>query len=214
MMSSSRRFVGFAIAWSATFCFSMIGSAQEELTPTVVVSGLNNPTGVAIQPDTGTVFIAESGAGRIVRLREDGNSVEPVVVGFPEDAYGKGPTYKIGPLSMAFRDKTTLVIGGGGRPDGDETIYVVAVPEVGSDPVNVESAKTFGPLAATEAKGETPAVPGEGNFFNVAIVDDFVYATSNGDDEKGWIARGVFEKNDPKGPLERFIATKPFVQVN
>jgi glucose/arabinose dehydrogenase len=35
-----------------------------------VVGGLNNPCGIAIQPETGHVFIADSGAGRVVRVVE------------------------------------------------------------------------------------------------------------------------------------------------
>ena len=37
--------------------------------PEAIVKGLNNPCGVAIQPETGAIFVSESGAGRIVHRR-------------------------------------------------------------------------------------------------------------------------------------------------
>ncbi|MFC1759863.1 hypothetical protein ACFL2H_14035, partial [Planctomycetota bacterium] len=139
---------------------------------------------------------------------------EPVVVGFPEDTYGKGPTYKIGPLSIAFLDKETLVIGGGGNPDGEEVVYVVTLPEAGADPVNIDEAPKFEPLGEVAADGDKPAIPGEGNFFNVVLIENQIFATANGDDEKGWIARGTLTEKKPEGALERFIASKPSAKVN
>ena len=202
---------------------------SEELPHSVVLEGLHNPTGVAVQPGTGTIFVVESGAGQIVRLvsaeadadsEADGTEAEksfrakPVIVGFPEDTYGKGPTYKIGPLSIAFLDKSTLLVGGGGNPDGKEVVYVVTLPASGSEPVNIEDAAAFEPVAEVAADGDKPAIAGEGNFFNVVLIDGQVFATANGDDEKGWIVRGKLREKSPEGALQRFIATKPIAKVN
>ena len=201
---------------------------SEELPHSVVLEGLHNPTGVAVQPGTGTIFVVESGAGQIVRLvsaEADADSeagaepeksirAEPVIVGFPEDMYGKGPTYKIGPLSIAFLDKSTLLVGGGGNPDGKEIVYVVTLPASGSEPVNIKDAAAFEPVTEVAADGDKPGIVGEGNFFNVVLIDAQVFATANGDDEKGWIVRGKLKEKSPEGALERFIATKPIAKVN
>ena len=68
---------------------------------------------MAIQPETGHVFVAESGALKVVRI-VDGES-EDVVVGFSKDYTGKSPIYEIGPLSLLFLDRDTLLIGDGGQ---------------------------------------------------------------------------------------------------
>ena len=83
-----------------------------------VVDGLHNPCGIAIQPGTGHVFVADSAAGRIIRINpESAGKPEDVITDFPQDVYGKGPMYPIGPLGLAFITKDLLVVGGGGLPD-------------------------------------------------------------------------------------------------
>ena len=74
----------------------------------ILLDQLNHPCGVAIQPETGHVFVAESGGARVVRV-VDGKA-QPVIVDFPLDVYGKGPQYKIGPLGLAFAGKNVLVV--------------------------------------------------------------------------------------------------------
>ena len=63
-------------------------SVMAEATVDTVAGGLTNPCGVAIQPGTGTIFVADSGAGRVVRI-VDGKA-EAVITDFPVDSYGKG----------------------------------------------------------------------------------------------------------------------------
>lgn len=184
----------------------------DELPNTVVLDGLDNPTAVAVQPDTGTVFIAESGAGRVVRLSKTGDSIEPVVIGFSQDEDGNDPTDKIGPLGLAFIDKNTLVIGGGGRPDGEDRIYVVTVPDPGADPIKANDAPAFEPITATSE--DELAATSDGDFFSVVVMADQVYTTANGDDQTGWIARGKLDGNKPGGVFERFLATTEKAKVN
>jgi DNA-binding beta-propeller fold protein YncE len=106
---------------SVAFClvasWSLAASAQEAKVETVI-GGLSNPCGVAVQPETGHVFVADSAAGRVIRI-VDGKA-QDVITGFPKDVFGKGPFYDVGPLGLVFLDKTTLVVGDGGFKDGEE----------------------------------------------------------------------------------------------
>ena len=170
-----------------------------------VLEKLDNPTGVAIQPETETVFVSESGAGRVIRV-VDGKAKE-VITGFPVDKYGEEPTYKIGPLGLTFLDKDTLVVGGGGNPDGEELLRIYTVPGPDDDPIQADQMKaSAGPLAAV---GE---VVGEGDFYAVAANDGAIFTTCNGDSSKGWIARA--ERKAQLGELTKFIATKEQVNVD
>jgi hypothetical protein len=172
---------------------------------TPVVGGLINPSGVAIQPETGHLFVSDSGAGRIIRIVE--GKVEDVVVGFKLDVYGKGPMFNIGPLGLLFLDRNTLVVGGGDLPDGQEALRAFTVPAAGSTPVRVEQAVASYTLPP---QGE---VVGEGNFYALARVGDDIFVTSNGDDTKGWVAKAAVKGSKLTG-FSRSIATKEAVGVD
>lgn len=181
-------------------------SAGAEVSVQVVVENLDNPCGLAVQPETGHVFVSDSGAGRVVRV-VDGKA-EDVIVGFPLDVYGKGPMYNIGPLGLVFLDKDTLVVGDGGFLDGEECLRVYTVPAAGSPAIKFDETKAkLGPLAATDE------VKGEGNLYALAATKSAIFVTCNGDDTKGWVAKA--DINGTKfGELKRFIATKEAVEVD
>lgn len=181
-------------------------SARAEEKIEVVVDGLHNPSGLAVQPGTGHVFVADSGAGRVFRV-VDGKA-EDVIVEFPSDVYGKGPKYDIGPLGLAFIDENTLVVGGGGFEDTKELVRVYTVPKAGEAAIKAADMKaSLGPLGSSEE------LAAEGNYYAVAVTKDAIYATANGDDTKGWIVRAEI-KEDGFGDLERYIATKELVNVD
>lgn len=172
-----------------------------------VVGGLTNPCGIAIQPETGHVFVADSGAGRVVRIVE--GKIEEVIKGSPKDIYGKGPMYDVGPMGLAFLDKDTLVVGDGGYKDGEECLRVYAVPAAGSPPLDFEkdAQQKSGPLAGTDD------LKPEGNLYALAVTKNAIYVTCNGDDTKGWVSKA--ELNGTKlGELTRAIATKEATNVD
>ena len=180
--------------------------AQDDAVVETVVEGLNNPSGIAIQPETGHVFVADSGALRVIRVVD--GKIEPVITGFTKDAYGKSPIYDIGPLGLVFLDKDTLVVGGGGKPDGEEMIRVYKVPAVGEEPITAD--KTEGDPKMLPAVDD---MIGEGNFYALAKGTKGVYVTCNGDDEKGWVALATI-KDGKIDVLERKIATKEATKVD
>jgi len=175
-----------------------------------LVTNLFNPCGIAIQPETGHVFIADSGHLRVLRYKPDAPREERISVaisGFPKDIYGKGPMYDIGPLGLAFLDRNTLVVGGGGKPDGQEIVRFYNVPDEGKIKADDMKAQA-GPI-----KPGDQSTQGEGNFYALAVTPKGIYVTCNGDDTKGWISR-VQMKDGKPGKLEPFIATKVAVGVD
>ena len=173
----------------------------------VVLDGLNNPSGVAIQPETGHVFVADSGALRVIRV-VDGEAKD-VITDFPRDIYGKGPFYDIGPLGLLFLDKDTLVVGGGGLPDGEEMLRVFKVPAAGEDPIKADQLH-----GNAKVLGVSDDVPGEGNFYAMAKGTKGVYVTCNGDDEKGWVSLATLEEDNQLKDFNRSIATKEAIGVD
>jgi len=175
--------------------------------PTVetVVGGLYNPCAVAVQPETGDLFVSDSGAGRVIRV-VDGKAVD-VIVGFEKDVYGKGPKFDIGPLGLVFLNKNTLVVGGGDKPDGEEQLRVFTVPAAGSPAVKVSDATASFAIEATDD------LKGEGNFYGLAANGKSVFVTCNGDDTKGWISRASRKKNT-LSDFARFLPTKEATEVD
>jgi len=175
-----------------------------------LVTNLLNPCGIAIQPETGHVFISDSGHLRVLRYKPGAPREERISVaisGFPKDVYGKGPMYDIGPLGLAFLDRNTLVVGGGGNPDGKEIVRFYNVPDEGKIKADDMKAQA-GPITPGEESKQ-----GEGNFYALAVTPKGIYVTSNGDDTKGWIARIELKDGKP-GDLKPFIATKEAVGVD
>ena len=196
---------GLAVAAAATL------NAQAAKPETAVVAdGLDNPTGIAVQPGTGHVFIA-SHAG-VHRYDPSSGKVTAEVTGYPEptDVYGKGPKYPIGPLGLAFWDAETLVVGGGSRKDGEELVRIFKVgKEAAAEPqMESKAAITLGPIPVSD-----DTIKGEGNFYGVAANEGWIFVTCNGDDTKGWVASSKVTDGKP-GKLKLTIATKEATEVD
>ncbi len=175
-----------------------------------MVINLDNPSGLAIHPKTGHVFIASNDGVHRFLPGEVPLKCPLEISDFPTDIYGKGPMYNISALGVAFFDDEHLIVGDGSLPDGQELVrvYKIAEKHPGKYQKAEEAAMTTGPIAAGEQ-----SVMGEGNYYGVAVLDGFVYVTNNGDDTKGWISR--FEIKDGKaGTLTPFIATKVATSVD
>jgi glucose/arabinose dehydrogenase len=166
---------------------------------------LDNPSGLAIHPKTGHVFIASNdGVHRFIPGELPLKCVL-AVSDFPTDVYGKGPKFNISALGLAFLDDEQLVVGDGSLPDGQELVRVYKIPEKHDGKylkAKEDAAFTVGPIEAGEE-----SVMGEGNYYGVAVLDGTVYVTNNGDDTKGWISRFSVKDGKPT-ELEPFIATK------
>jgi len=201
-----RRFV-IATCMASTMFVAMFVPSKASAEPKVtkVVDGLSNPCGIAIQPETGVVFVSDSAASRIVRIVD--GKVEDVITDFPVDVYGKGPMFNIGPLGLVFMDKNTLVVGGGGLKDGEELLRVYDLS--GDLPKKADAMSSSAALAAVEAD----ELRGEGNLYGLAKQGNAVYVTCNGDDTKGWVSKAVIEGGKVTS-FERFIATKEATEVD
>jgi hypothetical protein len=203
---ASRRPIGrLGVAMAiAVCCFIAHASAQadDEVKVEPLITGLNQPCGIAIRPGTNDLYIAESGAARIIRVRPgEPNRVVDVVTGFAQEPFGPEPSYRLGPLGVAFLDKNHLIVGEGGQPSGRDVVRVFKLPE-DDRPLRVdETVQTLGPIPAGQLS-ET----GEGDFFAIATVQTSFYAASNGDDTKGWILKSEFS-GTMLGELEPTIAT-------
>lgn len=194
-------------AFLCATCLTGLVSA-EDVEPELLVTNLENPSGIAIQPETGHVFVASRYG--VYRYMPEEHQVHLEIAGYPTDVYGKGPMYDIGPLGLAFLDNERLVVGDGSRPDGSE---LVRIYKVGTEPLEKpmkedDAMYTGGPITAGDASPK-----GEGNFYGIAVGDDAIFVTCNGDDTKGWVSKIELTDGEP-GELKPAIATKEATSVD
>ncbi len=159
-------------------------TAQESVTMTTVVEGLNNPHGVAIQPNSMTPFVSDSGNGRIVKI-VDGN-IEPVITGFAVSPASPDINGDVGPLGIVFVDDTKLAIGTGGWEAGSDRVSLF---ELSGDDVQTADDETSG-RAVDNASAEP-----EQDFYGLAIDQDFLFATCRSG-EQGLVARLQIQKGE------------------
>src|SRR5438309_695202 len=111
-----------------------------------ILTGLKNPRGVAVRPDgsgdTYEIFIAESGAGRIVRVASGKpEKAADVVSGFSTKSASGEDLLAPGVQSFYFLDHSRLVATGG-DDDGKPFVRLYELPE------------PMTPIAADQAKAD------------------------------------------------------------
>lgn len=141
--------------------------ARADMEPEVVLDGLNRPCGVAIQPDTGIVFLAESGGGRVIRIVD--GAPQEVVSGFPLAKLTHPPSLELGPLSLLFINSEVLVVTAAGANSGEEILYLVQVPPLGAPPLSADECSKLGPLAPAQSQA------GGDNFMGIVQVGSVIY---------------------------------------
>lgn len=177
---------------------------QSPPTPTVVQANLNSPWGVAIQPETNLVFVAESGAGRVIRMAN--GAVEPVFTGFATLPAGPGGAVKLGPTSLAFLAKNELLVNDGGAP-AQPSLRFFAVPDPGQPPVGLAGNVQHVIPVAGEAFSTKTA-----NFGGLAAPGPSFYVAYPSEDGQGRIARCV-RAGAKWGDLRAFVGSQQSVGI-
>jgi len=138
-----------------------------------VVSGLTNPAGIALQPETGVVFVADSGAGRVCRIVD--GKLEAVIEGSPTESSGEGGR-AVGPLGLVFVDKQTLAVGDGGYKSGEDTVRIFKLPTESMKALEYEQGATtkLKPVASRTTQTVN------GDFSTLALAKHGLYAINAG----------------------------------
>lgn len=172
-------------------------SASSPLTPQKVFGGLDHPCGIAVQPDTGTIFVAESGAGQIVRIVDGAR--QPVVTGIERAAYsGLGETFSAGPLGLLFLNRRLLIAGGAGAADHRDRLAVYVIPISDAQTLTEGQATFLGPVTTDDSADPL------GDFFNLAAGELAVFATCRTDKDAGWLVKAEYQS-------EQFAKLEPYM---
>ena len=118
--------------------FAPVGDESANFRTQVLLTDLNNPVGLALCPTQAKqgpheLFIAESGAGRVLRIATDKpQEKSEAIAGFSQISYGEEPALQLGPTSLAFLTHTKLVVSGGGEQSSPGLLSVYLLPDDGS----------------------------------------------------------------------------------
>ena len=116
-------------------CFGSVARGEEleevgaHFKTTTVLSGLNNPWGIAVRnmrssPGTFEVFLAESGSGRVVRLwTKFPDRVSPFIEGFETAPLDADSPWEVGPLGLAWVNNKLAVTSA-----SEKSVRVFALP--------------------------------------------------------------------------------------
>ncbi|MCH2114842.1 MAG: hypothetical protein MK171_08035 [Pirellulales bacterium] len=164
-----------------------VGDESANFLVDTILSDLDNPCGLAARPLRGgegpdELFLAESGAGRILQLSTaHPKDFRPVIVGFPTNGLNKRMAYRVGPLGLVFLTaRSKLIVGDSGQADGADLLSVYTLP-AGSEILDATArSDSAGPL-----RNRPGADAGNVNFLSLVKTDDMVYVAVGGDDDQG-----------------------------
>src|SRR4051794_34377419 len=123
---------GIALGLACSFGLVALGADANAIAFKKVLTGLNNPCGVAVRPDGSgpayEIFVAESGAGRVFKTDNEGSQKRiDVISGFSTKSANDDRLSSPGVNSLHFLDHMRLVIAGG--DDGAPFVRIYELPE-------------------------------------------------------------------------------------
>jgi len=200
------RIAGALLIAIALAVFAANSAIAETAAPAVktetVIGGLDNPMGVAIRSSGGDLFVSESGAGRVVRIKPGKDAKpEPAISGFAVGQSPDLPDLRVGPLGLAFTVNDLLVVGSGGEGVGKDAVRIFKLP-ADNKPLTIDNA-----AKSLTIKPGDGSKTGEGYFYGVASAPNIIFAASRGDADAGWISRSLSGKQP-----DMVLDLKPFIE--
>ncbi len=175
--------------------------------PKVLVEDVAQPVGVAVQPETGHIFVAEAGEGRVTRIVD--GKLQPVIVGLPNWQTNSSPVRLVG---LEFIDRQTLVLGVSASVGLDAAVCIAQIPEPGSEPLQFDSLIRLGPLAKTDDSA------GPSEFLGVTASKSAIYVVESNKANRSVLQSNIknlknLSQAESFGPVTRLIATKDEVKL-
>ncbi|MFO0897559.1 MAG: hypothetical protein U0836_09060 [Pirellulales bacterium] len=173
----------------ALLCLLAASADGQEPKLEVVVEGLVNPWGLALQTRPGRLLVANSGAGEIVAIDLKSKQAQPIVTGFPTELAGPNNAYRLGPVGLALSAQNMLLAS---------TLAPAGTSAVRSYGLGKE-------LASIAWDVNSPSVrvpPGSSRAWRLAPTASGAFAAAT-DASTGWIERWPLRK---QATAERLVA--------
>jgi hypothetical protein len=206
---------------------SRAASAIDGFKVETLAKDLAEPTGLAIQPSTETIFVSESGTGRVLAFPKDKPDARYVAIeGFPklEKSKDVDPARRGGLADLDFLDNQNLAVAYS-KANRKPAVSVFDLPKddaADKKPLDADAAKqTLGPADFGAGKKDTEEKAADqkdadkeavalGTFFGVTISPfnpPALFVTNPGN-SRGWLFKADIRKNTGLEQLKPFMATK------
>lgn len=159
----------------------------------VLLSGLKNPAGITLSPTQSKtepvkLFIAESGAGRVISVVSTAaDNVNQVVVDFPIGSLGD---YRVGPMGLGFVAPSKLAVVANQGSDEQPEIRVFEIRKN----LKAQTASAVAYVAELANKtSESP--PYRADHYGLAFTSSACYLTGANGGANGWILKCKIEAN-------------------
>jgi len=206
-----------------SFCELPTALAADGWTAETLAKDLSEPTGLAIQPNSETLFISESGTGKILAIPSGKPDARYIAVqGLPKAEQPKDGIIlgssdlaaRGGVAGLGFIDERNLAVAYL-KSNRQPAIGVFELPvkeESDKKPVNFDAAKqTLGPLASeTSEKSSDKETNSNGTFFGVTVSPfnpPALFVTNPGS-SRGWLFKADVRKGTGLEQLKPFMMTK------
>ncbi len=163
----------------------------------ILLRDLDNPSGLTVRSRRSTsgpfdLFMAESGAGRILQLSTDKpDRTREVITGFRTNPFNDQLPYRVGPLSLAFLTlRSKLIVGDCGHPNGNDQLSVYIVPSE-NEPLDASQRDHF----VGDLRNSDGADSGSINFLAMVKSAEVVYLSVGGDDDQGVLLKAGIKAN-------------------
>lgn len=162
----------------------------------VLLSGLDNPTGLTVRPTKTNrgpfeLFVAESGASRVLRFSTDApQQTDEVVIDFPLGLLDAQSKHRVGPLGLSFLSRAKLLVGAKGNRVGEDVVLGYTLPSDGTVLDADQEDHSVGPIESNIAA----KIDGL-QFCGLAMMDQLCFVTSGGQETQGQIFKAGVEAN-------------------
>ncbi|HZZ28730.1 MAG TPA: hypothetical protein VFE46_12075 [Pirellulales bacterium] len=181
-----------AAAWADGAKGTDTSEAKKNLKVETVLGGLNHPCSVAVRPETEYVYIADCGAGQVLRFSPaHAEKAAPAVIDFPIASPAAANAASGGLWGLAFLSRNALATVSSTIQDDHEEAAISAfeLPTVGSAAEEKPLSYTAGNRKSIAIFTGANAHSGEINGFSVALFDfsssALLIAARRGDDKAG-----------------------------
>ncbi|MEZ6094567.1 MAG: hypothetical protein R3C03_10075 [Pirellulaceae bacterium] len=171
------------------FCLIVLSwseSLYSQNAPMVVAEKLNFPTGIAVHPSDGSVFVADSGNQRIVRI--DKGEIREVIVGFPLGDSLTPTTPPLSALAVSFLDENTLIVGTAGKEGKRGQLRAYTIDDKVGPPINEKDYLRSLVLRADDGEYAT-------KFWGVVTTSLGVFALGQSGDGTGWLGHAPIDQD-------------------
>ena len=212
-MANMSGLISLRFVYCGLFLFPLVATSasafqeksQEKASPPkveTIAENLHLPFAVTVRPRKSEVFVAESGAGKVLRIINGvpQDCIRGFAVGEVVRKTGARETkFKCGPASLHFINDKYLVVGTAGQKDfGKDALHIFKIAAASEKYQEVSN--SLSSKSVPERRSEVA----EGQFFDLVHSDNYLFTIGRGNEKAGWLIRASLKDEGKFSTIRRF----------